>query len=261
MEENPFTFEYFKKEVAFYGSIPPTKIGDIEYDLTQLGGILRDYFNENYYITDFKIPRLKIKGETWMSITPMEIQSMFIPIHAAEYEVHTAGLGLGYFALKAAAKQEVDSVVVYETHPTIIELFKQNFSDRPEFGKIEIRQADFLKALRSDGIDQDAYIFSDIYQALNSSEALEHFKEFAPEYPGYRFWGQERLLLDAIYSYEMVPFTYPMYRSFFSKWLHTSVGEAVGDASLNHVELSQMYKHPIWTEDDCEEFIEAFGAQ
>ncbi len=164
MGQEPFTFDYFKKEVAFYGDIPPTKIENLAYDLTTLSGELMDYFNKNYYITDFQIPRLKIDGKVWMSITPMEVQSMYAAIQQAQYDVYTAGLGLGYFPLKAAAKEDVDRVIVYEQHPTIIKMFNKNFSDRPEWSKIEIRQADFLEALRNGDIDQDEFIFSDIYQ-------------------------------------------------------------------------------------------------
>ena len=261
MGQEPFTFDYFKKEVAFYGDIPPTKIENLAYDLTTLSGELMDYFNKNYYITDFQIPRLKIDGKVWMSITPMEVQSMYAAIQQAQYDVYTAGLGLGYFPLKAAAKEDVDRVIVYEQHPTIIKMFNKNFSDRPEWSKIEIRQADFLEALRNGDIDQDEFIFSDIYQTLNGDEALDHYEEFAPDYPGYCFWGQERLLLDAVFAYETrPPFLYPVYRRLFTAWLNTSVGEAVGDDSLNHVPLKDMYE-PIWTENDCERFLEVFGAQ
>jgi hypothetical protein len=262
MSNNPFSFDYFKQEVGFYGEISPTTVGDISFDMIPLHGRLRDYFNRNWYETDFKVPRLKIAGKTWMSITPMEVQSAYIPLQMAAYDVWTAGLGLGYFALKAAAKEEVNRVIVYEQEPKIIEFFYQAFGNRPELDKIEIRQGDFLEALRGTEIDQNDFIFNDIYPTLNDPDMIEHYKEFGPEYPGYTFWGAERVILDASMTFEKRPaFIYPIIREFVRMWYDISVGEAVGDPSLNDVPLHQMYHRNIWREAQVDEFLEVYNYQ
>lgn len=259
---NPFHFDYFKQEVAFYGPVTPTQVGGYIIDSTQpVDGILRDYLNTNWHVISFPLPRLRSGSKTWMSISPMEVQSLYLPIYEAAYDVYTGGLGLGYFALRAASKPEVDRVIVYELNKDLITWFKAHFADRPEMKKIEVRHADFIQALRNEEIDADDYIFSDVYQKMNTAEAVEHYCEFRPNYDGYRFWCMESLLLDAT-TYELdVSYIPPHFRKFFSMWDKTTVGDATGDTSGRYqdVTLSNMYREPLWSEDDCETFLEQWN--
>lgn len=255
---NPFTFDYFRGELVFYGDISPTKTSKISFDTTTASGIMRDYLNKNWYEINLPMPRLRIGKKTWMSITPMEVQSLYLPIYEASYDVYTGGLGLGYFALRAAAKEEVDRVVVYETDQQIINWFKTQFQARPELTKIEIRNEDILEALRQAEIDTSEYVFNDIYPRMNTTAAIDHYCEFKPRYEGYRFWCMESVLLDASMMYELdTGFVPPHFRKFFSYWNRTTVAEATGDTSgaYNNITLSQLYES-LWAQQDCERFLE-----
>jgi len=111
----------------------------------------------------------------------------------------------------------------------VIDLFKHQFAGRKELEKIEIHNANFVEALRGNKIDEDDFIYSDIYSTLNSDEALDHFEEFAPEYPGYYFWGFERLLLDSVAYHEIyIDYKPPLLQRFFRQWMTTTVAESMG---------------------------------
>jgi len=255
---NPFTFSYLQDELAFYGPITPSKTGKISFDTTTASGIMRDYLNKNWHEITLPIPRLKIGKTVFMSITPMEVQSLYLPIYEAAYDVYTGGLGLGYFALRAAAKEEVDRVIVYETDQRIINWFQKQFASRPELSKIEIRHADILEALRQEEIDTAEYVFNDIYPRMNTTAAIDHYCEFKPRYEGYRFWCMESVLLDADVTHGLnIGFVPPHFRKFFSYWNQTTVAEATGDTSgaYNSITLSQLYES-LWTQQDCERFLE-----
>jgi len=270
--ENPFTYEFYLKQLKFYGPITPAKIGPINYDTFTSHGIIKDYFNENWYEITDPIPRLTFDDEkapwvrhTWMSIVPMEIQSMALAVYKAQYDVYTSGLGMGYYPLACAAKDDVEKVVVYETKPEVVQLFMEQHYNRPELAKIEIRQGDFLEALRHQEIDQDDYIFSDIYQAINSDEALDHLEEFRPEYPNYDFWGIEKFYLDAIATHDLYPgFMPPLIRTLFKFWKETTVEEATGLPSSMPTRRWQFEGEPMihnmyflsCTLAQCQRFIE-----
>lgn len=261
--ENPFTFEYYLKQLHFYGPVTPARSGLVRINTFTNNGIIDDYFNTNWHIITDPIPRLVIDeeetpwiGHTWMTITPMEVQSMAIAIYKAEYDVYTSGLGLGYHPLACAAKDEVEKVIVYENNLDVINLFQQQHEDRPELDKIEIRQGDFLEALRNEEIDQDDYIFNDIYPDLNSKEALDHFEEFRPMYPNYDFWGIERIYLDSMAYHGLYPdFVPPLIRTFFKFWQETTVEEATGVPGNPGAMIKNLYS-PISDRENCLRFID-----
>lgn len=254
--ENPFTFDYYLRQLSFYGDIQPTSSDRIKISLTNYQGPINDYFNANWYQLA-NIPKLQIGSRTWMSITPMEVQSMYLALYLANYDVVTAGLGLGYFALAAAAKPEVNTVTIYESETEVISWFKEQFQNRPEIKKISIIQNDFIEALRNDQIDSEAFIFNDIYAAVNTPAALKHFEEFQPKYSQYNFWGMESLILDAL-NFGLTTHVPPFYTQLFRMWSATPM-EATGDGGKPpKYQVDRLYKlyTPKWTEEECKSFLE-----
>src|ERR1700742_4242827 len=55
---------------------------------------------------------LKRDGQTWMSLTPMEIESQEIGVRQAQGDVVIFGLGLGWAAAATALRDAVSSVTV-----------------------------------------------------------------------------------------------------------------------------------------------------
>src|SRR3954471_11544533 len=85
-------------------------------------------------------------GETWMSISPLEIESEELGIRAGRGHVLILGLGLGWAAAASASLPAVTRVTVVERDPDVIALHRalDIFSQlEPEArAKLEIVEAD-----------------------------------------------------------------------------------------------------------------------
>jgi len=198
---NPFTDRFLDEEVAFYGLPGPYSANGIEVQMIKPRGRLDDYLNKNFRISGGEVPVLAVDGNLWMSLTYMEIQSMYVPISLCRGVVGTAGLGLGYFALRAASLERVERVDVFEVEPRVADFFVASFGNRPEMEKIKIVVGDARKEMlwkphrRSFDL-----IFMDVYPTLLGDEVVEDARLFRKNgsFEEYRFWGQERVILDAI---------------------------------------------------------------
>lgn len=195
-EGNPFTDEFVSQEQAFYGEADYSYKG-VRCTETNYCGPCPDYLNSNFRLKS-STRVLTIDNKTWMSLTPMEIESNYLPIYESCGDVYAGGLGMGYFALRSASKEEVTKVIVYERDERVIDFFKTTQEHREEFEKIEIRNSDWREALRSGEIPRDAFIYSDIYLTLCGEDALSDAVEFAPKYDMFRFWGMELVILSAV---------------------------------------------------------------
>ena len=58
---------------------------------------------------ELQIPIFTIKDKIWMSCTPMEMSSHYVPIRKAKGKVGVAGLGMGYYILRIMNKKSVKS--------------------------------------------------------------------------------------------------------------------------------------------------------
>jgi hypothetical protein len=132
-----------------------------------------------------------------MSLTPMEIQSGALPIHRAQGKVVVGGLGLGYVAVRMAAKPEVQQVVVYEISPENIQWFKTAFKGRPELEKIEIRQGDMRQLFKKQSAD---FVYVDIYADMLPDATLHDARLFmgSNKIKRYHYWGYERVLVNVL---------------------------------------------------------------
>ena len=103
-------------------------------------------------------PVLEEDGRVWMSVVHSEIASMAAGIAAAHGRVVTFGLGLGYYAFMAAAKDDVSRVTVIEKNPDVIALFETYILPQFPFAdKIEIIEADAFRFLEE--TEDGAYDF------------------------------------------------------------------------------------------------------
>ena len=176
---NPFDDAYTLQEIDFY---------DLE-EMTQGHGIVLndrvmvtkrnpkhhrfvEYLNYSPRDGSLGVPTLMKnqlgKWRVWMSLTWLETQSHFVPVQRATGRVLVGGLGLGYYALRAAAKDDVDEVVVYETDRETTEMFRRLHQDRAELEKIEIVEADFT-AIEGEQAD---FVYNDIYPSHCMDEML-----------------------------------------------------------------------------------------
>lgn len=242
---NPFTFEYLEKELAFYNLPKDYKFENTDIKVVNrqfMGGQLDDYLNTNFYTETFQIPSLFIGGKIWMSVTPLEIQSAYLALKRANGVISTCGLGLGYYALRAALKDEVERVDVYEINDNIISWFLETFKDRKEIEKINIIAGNVFDNLKGKTYN---YVFMDRYQTLLSDEVISDIYHFSKSntIKRYDFWGQERVLFSSWNTYKLsTPLDYQIDASYFRQWANTCVGNTEHRLiSLYHGDVEKEY--------------------
>ena len=127
-------------------------IDDNFIEVSQIG-----YFNENFpYLAVIK------DDVVWMSTDPNEINTMDSSIKKAKGNVLAFGLGLGYFLIMSASKEEVSSVTIVEKDPEIIKIFKKHILPLFEYKeKITIIEDDAFKFAKGD-LNKYNYLFIDI---------------------------------------------------------------------------------------------------
>lgn len=248
LADNPFTDAYWEAELqALNLRRSKFHVEQVEVGWFKPRGNIDDYLNINFRFIETPVPYLIVDDELWMSITPMEVQSLAIPIHRARGNVVTLGLGLGYFALRAAAKPNVQKVTVYEQHPTVIEWFNRAYKDRPELAKIKIIAGDARDVFK--GVECD-FCFSDIYREMLDDDVISDAKHFKKKnkIERYHFWGYERVIRDLLMGRMLRNPTLYVGRdilSFIHHWARTPVIQGDGD---NGMTLGQMNYYPLDTD-------------
>jgi len=239
--DNPFTDEYWKREVAWWGEGLKTapRSSKVKLDWIKISGRCDDYLNNNLRFETLEVPRLTISKSTWMSLTPMEVQSAYLVPHVAAGRVITAGLGLGYVTLKLAAKAEVTEVVVYEREQVLVDWFQLEFKDRPGFSKIKFVVGDARKLFKGETAD---YAFVDIYADLLPDEVYTDAKLFkkANRIKHYTYWGFELVFLEALVQRRITAMRMPSpLLRYIATWQRTKFP---GD---DHTFLSQLFQSRI----------------
>ena len=234
---NPFKDNFLQKEIAFYRLVDYDADG-VKIITKTVNGRLGEYLNKGFHI-DVKFPVMFIDNELWMSLSFAEVQSHHLPIKYANGVVGTGGLGMGYFTLRAAAKDNVDRVDVYEMNPKVIEFFKKSFSRRKGFKKINFIEGDVRVNLKGKEYD---FFFMDIYQSMELNQWVIDDIINSTEYSTiihYHFWGLERIVL-AGYNQGLISHVQfsREERKFFVQWMESGKNNMYdNDAEYNPPEL------------------------
>lgn len=105
--------------------------------------------------------------QTWMSMTPFELESQVIGVRASRGHTVIFGMGMGWAAANAAVRDAVDKVTVVEFDPQIIDLNARmgTFDSLPETAraKLEIVEGDARTWIPSTPVD---VLQIDIWQPL-----------------------------------------------------------------------------------------------
>lgn len=140
-------------------------------------------------------------GKTWMSVTPLELESQGIGVRLARGHVLVCGLGLGWAAAACAMRDAVRAVTVVEYDADVIALHRQLdlFAQLPpaQRAKIRIVEGDALN-WHPDGDPVD-FLLPDIWLPLIDDVRLDHVRRMqANVHAGaIHFWGQELILARA----------------------------------------------------------------
>jgi hypothetical protein len=138
--------------------------------------------------------------ETWMSLTPHEIESQEPGCLYATGHTVVMGLGMGWIALNAALNPHVTRVTVVERDVTVMELFAATgvMEQLPPgiAAKIVIVQADALEWQPEEPVD---FLFADIWRLIADTNTLAHVQRMQRHVRAKQlyFWGQELRLYTA----------------------------------------------------------------
>lgn len=226
---NPWTDDYLERELASVVQWMPeqlTVVADedkrhVILERRKTVGNIAAYMREDF-LEWGPFPWLQIDGHVWMSITPMEIESHYMPIFLAEGRVGVGGLGLGYAAVRMASKPEVREVVVYENNPLVLRLWEKTHRHISSawLSKITIVDRDVAK-MRDESFD---LFYNDVYQRGLDPLAITHWATLPlrNEFGNYHWWTMEAWLAAFVFAQRKheVPFFYrhtyfPFLRQFF----------------------------------------------
>lgn len=152
-----------------------------------------------YFASRFPFLTIIQHGQTWMSVTPHEINTMAQAVNDAHGNVVTFGLGMGYYAFMAAAKKNVSKVTVVEIDPVAIDIYHR-FLERffPNADKIQIWQGDGFsfprKVMTKEHFD---YAFVDMWHLPEDGLAMylrmKTLEKYSPK-TAWVYWVEPSLL-------------------------------------------------------------------
>lgn len=133
-------------------------------------------------------------GHTWMSMTPMELESQEIGVRLARGHVAIFGLGMGWSAVVSALRDEVSRVTVVERDGDVLALHRKLdvFSQLPPTAQAKIRivQGDAFEWRPDASVD---LLMPDIWLPLMSDGRVEEVRRMQANVQAKEvyFWGQE----------------------------------------------------------------------
>lgn len=148
-----------------------------------------------FFTEPFEFPAVLEGGNEWMTLTPVDMDTCRDAIAAAHGRVVTFGLGLGYYAFRAAEKPDVESVTVVERSPEVIKLFcDELLPQMPCRDKIKVVEYDafeyakdvmpnedfdiaFVDIWRDGGDGAEAYVKMKPLEALSGNTKFLHWIE------------------------------------------------------------------------------------
>lgn len=132
--------------------------------------------------------------ETWMSLSPHEIESQELGCLYANGHTVVMGLGMGWVAVNMALNPGVKRVSVIESDPEVIALFNQSGAldglPAPITEKIRIILADALEWQPDEPVD---FLYADIWRCLEEPQTLDDVRRMQANVKASTiyFWGQE----------------------------------------------------------------------
>ncbi len=161
-------------------------------DFTEIPSI--GFFRER-----FSFPAVLQKGREWMTLMPNETATLENAVKNSFGNVVTYGLGLGYFAYRAACKEEVQSVTVVEKDKNVISLFTEHILPLfPCKDKITVIEADaFVHAENILPKSNFDYALADIWHDAGDGTPLYlRFRDIASKTTDIKwdFWLEETII-------------------------------------------------------------------
>ncbi|MEJ5128443.1 hypothetical protein WH367_20550 [Comamonas sp. MYb21] len=137
--------------------------------------------------------------DTWMSLSPFEIESQELACRHAHGHTVVMGLGMGWVTANIALNPAVERVTVVERDPEVIALFQHmqvlEGLQAEVAAKIHIVQADALQWRPAPQQPVD-FLYADIWLQLAEPQALADVRQMQANVQAslLYFWGQEWVL-------------------------------------------------------------------
>ncbi|MBO4366088.1 MAG: hypothetical protein J5843_00380 [Clostridia bacterium] len=146
-----------------------------------------------FFMDAYRYPAVLENGREWMTLLPNEIRTTLPAVERAKGRVLTYGLGLGYYAFRASAKEDVSSVTVVEKSPELLDLFRTFLLPQfPHKDKIVLVNDDaFAFAARLTPDSPYDCVFADIWHDVGDGKELYlRFKTYEKNLPSavYDYW-------------------------------------------------------------------------
>jgi hypothetical protein len=195
--------------------IPPYRAGHIgEWRIERrVQPVLRGYFRGLQHAGENWL--LNRNDRVWMSLSPVEIESLAPHVLQMRGHVVIAGLGMGLALYNALLRPAVRRVTVIERDPEVIALFEEIRGSEwsvPERFAIEL--ADVLVWRSAEPVD---YLYADIWDRLGMPEAAADARAMCcnlrPKAAG--FWGMEANFVSFLAGNRCSP---PVTRRQFRDW-------------------------------------------
>ena len=130
---------------------------------------------------------------TWMSMTPIEIESSEVGVRAAHGHTVIMGFGMGWTAAAMAVRPEVEKVTVVELDPDVPALFDLTLPQEarpPEWDKVDVVIHDACTWTPTAPVD---FMFADIWPVMGGAANLAQLRQMQSnvQATSLYYWGQE----------------------------------------------------------------------
>ncbi len=152
-----------------------------------------------YFERDFIYPAVLQNGREWMTLMPNETITTAPHVEKAHGRVLTFGLGLGYFAYRAALKDNVTDVTVVELDENVIKLFSDIILPQMECrDKIRVISGDAFGFAQKNLPGDFDFVFTDIWH--DPSDGVEPYLKMKEiengcKGPEFSYWIEDTLKL------------------------------------------------------------------
>lgn len=174
-------------------------------------------------------------GETWMSVTPLEIESHLLAQASAKGNVVVAGLGLGVIAYSLLQKAAVKKLTVLEYDGELIKHFdtilgedaKQQWNSALASGRLQVIECDCKQPISSatkQAIGRVDYLWVDIWKILGTPEALHDTRFLCKQLKARMcdYWGMELEVISFMEKLALKPKPKEVYKAIEALKLPTS---------------------------------------
>lgn len=169
----------------------PLNQGDWRVDIVPMS-LSRGYWSPPLLVSN--MAALVRRGETWMSTSPMELESQEIGIRLSRGHVVIFGMGMGWCAVNCALRDEVEAVTVVELDADVLALHRELdlAAQLPEAARAKLRlvQGDAYAYVPDRPVD---LLMPDIWLPLMNESRVAEVRDMQANVGARHvyFWGQE----------------------------------------------------------------------